>query len=75
MTSKNFFIVDQPKDGLPPPPEGYLVIDCKRPIGAWIEVVKPISEWKWGDVPAYSGHMDRYIVSEQLYTEIALRFS
>lgn len=72
--SVNFFIVNQPKDGLPAPPEGYVVIDCTTPVSAWI-VSQPISKWKFGDVPAYSGHMDRYIISEQLYTEIALRFS
>lgn len=71
---RKFFIVDQTKDKLPGPPDGYVIVDALGEIGRWIEQ-QPVHMWKYGDVPAYSGAMDRWIISEQLYTLMALKWS
>lgn len=71
---RKFFVVDQTVDKLPAPPKGYLVVDALGEVGRWIEQ-QPIHMWKYGDVPAYSGAMDRWIISEQLYTLMALKWT
>ena len=69
-----FMLVDQPVDKLPAPPEGYLTVDVAGEVAMWIEE-QAIHMWKHGDVPAYAFGMERYTVSEQLYTMMALRWS
>ncbi len=69
-----YYLVEQTVDGLPPPPTGYVTVDVITNIGQWIEQ-HPISMWKPGDVPAYNGMMDRYTISEELYTLLVLRWS
>lgn len=71
---RQFLLINPVKDGLPPPPDGYVTIDATYPVFQWLEQ-QPLSEWKFDDVPAYSGHCDRFIISEQLYTLLVLRWS
>ena len=69
-----FIRVDQTVDKLPKPPEGYLTVDVAGEVAMWLEE-QPIHMWKHGDVPAYAFGMERYTVSEQLYTWMALKWS
>ena len=71
---QKFIKVDQTVDKLPAPPEGYLTVDVAGEVALWIEE-QPIYMWKHGDVPAYSFGMERYTVSEQLYTWMSLRWT
>lgn len=66
--------VDQVPDGLPPPPDGYITVDVGYEVARWLND-QPIHMWKFCDVPAYSMSMERYTVSEQLYTMMALKWS
>lgn len=70
---KKFIVIDQTVDNLPAPPKGYLTVDVTIEVSQWIEQ-QPLYMWKHGDVPAYSGAMDRYTISEQLYAWLALRW-
>ena len=69
-----FMLVDQSEDKLPKPPNGYLTVDVAGEVAMGIEE-QAIHMWKHGDVPAYAFGMERYTVSEQLYTMMALRWS
>ena len=69
-----FMLVDQSVDKLQAPPKGYLTVDVVGEVAMWIEE-QAIHMWKHGDIPAYAFGMERYTVSEQLYTMIALRWS
>lgn len=71
---KEFLLIDPVKDKLPPPPDGYVTVDVTYPAFQWLET-QPISEWKYDNIPAYSGHMDRFIISERLFTLLVLRWS
>lgn len=53
-------------------PDGYLVMDADREISQWIEQ-QPIYHWKHG-YERVAGFWDRYIISEQLYTWLKLRW-
>lgn len=72
--SKPFRLVDQVLDGLPPPPDGYLTVDVNWEVARWLNN-QPIDMWKLCDVPAYSMSMERYTISEKLYTMMALKWS
>ncbi len=54
-------------------PRGYLVIDVDREISQWIEE-QPIYHWKHGELTNVPGFWDRYIISEQLFTWLKLRW-
>lgn len=70
---KSFVRVDASKDGLPLPPEGYIAVDVNWEVARWISE-QPIHMWKFRDAPAYSPVMERYTISEKLYTLMAVRF-
>lgn len=69
-----YYIVDPTIDNLPKPPQGYITIEANMEIGRWIES-QPLYMWKHGDIPAYVPFNDRFIISEQLYTLLILRWS
>lgn len=69
-----FMVVDQTVDKLPAPPEGHLTVDVDFEVSRWIQE-QPIYMWKFGDVPAYSGARDRFTISKQLYSWMALKWS
>ena len=71
---KKFILLDQTVDNLPAPPDGYVTVDVMGEVARWIEE-QAIHMWKFGDVPAYSFGMERYTISEELYTMMALKWS
>lgn len=73
-TQEKFFLIDQTTDGLWAPPAGYVTVDVITEISQWIEQ-HPLSMWKPGDVPAYNPMMDRFTISEELYTLMALKWA
>lgn len=74
FNNTKFIKVNQSKDHLCNPPDGYVTIDVITDISIWIEK-QPIHMWKYGDVPAYSGHMDRFTISEELYTWLVVKWT
>lgn len=56
-------------------PAGHVVVDATRAVGKWIEE-QPIHMWKFDTIPADQAlMMDRYVMSERLYTLLVLRWS
>lgn len=55
-------------------PTGRRVIDVVIPIGKWIQQ-QPEDQWYKCQGPAISFIMDRYIVSDELYTIMVLKWS
>ena len=74
VTTPKYYLVDPTIDNLPKPPKGYLTIEANFEISRWI-TEQPPHMWKHGDVPAYVSVKDRFTISEQLYTLLALRWS
>lgn len=74
LTPKTFFLVNEVKDGLPPPPVGYVTVDAGPKVSRWIQE-QADDTWLYGRVPAYSYLFDRYFVKETLYTAMLLRWS
>jgi hypothetical protein len=54
-------------------PDGYLVIDVNKEVSHWIEE-QPIRYWKHGELTNTPGFWDRYIISEQLFTWLKMRW-
>ena len=71
---KKFIKIDQTVDKMPAAPEGYVTVDVVGEVARWIED-QAIHLWKFGDVPAYNSMMDRYTISDELYTMMALKWS
>jgi hypothetical protein len=57
-----------------PVPSGYLKIDVRKEISDWIEQ-QPIHMWKLGEPGVMLGFYNRYIITEELFTWITLRWS
>ena len=56
-------------------PDGYVVIDANREISAWIEE-QALHMWKHAELQQLTpGLYDRYIISEELLTWLALRWA
>lgn len=56
-------------------PDGYVVVDANREISAWIEE-QALHMWKHAELQQLTpGLYDRYIISEELLTWLALRWA
>lgn len=65
-----FFIVDN----MSSVPAGHVTIEVSPNVARWVEQ-QPLSMWKFEDTPTNSVMMNRYIVSEKLYTLLAVKWS
>lgn len=54
-------------------PDGYLVVNANREVSIWIEE-QPLHMWKHGELTNSSVFYDRYIISEQLFTWLKMRW-
>ena len=73
ITTPKYYIVDPTIDKLPKPPRGYITIEANMEISRWIES-QPLYMWRQGDVPAYIPLYDRFMISEELFTLLALKW-
>ena len=55
-------------------PAGYLVVDVIPEISQWIQT-QPAHRWKWGEEVARDFIYTRYIIAEELYTWIRMRWA
>ena len=54
-------------------PQGYVVINANREVSQWIEQ-QPLHHWKHGELTNIPGFWERFIISEELFTWLKLRW-